>query len=135
MTPGERTLNPAIVLGGTLFFTSFTPSADICIAAGNGLVYSVFYQTGGPFTGSAIGTSVAGGNTLVNKAISIGQGMPSQAAVQLGAQGTGASGSTSSAGCVGRTTIYIQSSTGVLGQTCGATALQAWSRMLAWRDL
>jgi type IV pilus assembly protein PilY1 len=135
MTPGERNLNPAIVVGGTLFFTSFTPSSDICIAAGNGLLYSVFYQTGGPFTGSAIGESVAGGNTLVNKSISIGQGMPSQAAVQIGAQGTGSSGTISNSGCVGRTTIYIQSSTGVLGQTCGSTALQAWSRMIAWRDL
>jgi type IV pilus assembly protein PilY1 len=135
MTPGERNLTPAIVLGGTIFFTTFTPAGDICVAAGNGLLYAVFYQTGGPFSGSAIGESVAGGNTLVNKTLSLGQGMPSQANVQIGAQGSGASGSIGSgSGCIGGVTIYAQSSTGVLNQVCGKTN-SPWSRMVAWRDL
>ncbi|MDO8547516.1 MAG: hypothetical protein Q7R68_09175, partial [Nitrospirales bacterium] len=128
-------LNPGTLVGGTLFFTSFTPVNDICTASGTGRLYAVFYQTGGPYKDSAVGTTTSGGHTLVNKRVSLGEGLPSQAAIQLGAQGTGTSGSSSSAGCSGRTTVYIQSSTGVLGQNCGKTAMQAWSRMLSWRDL
>jgi Tfp pilus tip-associated adhesin PilY1 len=135
MTPGERNTTTALVLGGTIFFTTFTPAGDICVAAGTGLLYAVFYQTGGPFTGSAVGESVAGGNTLVNKSLSLGQGMWSQANLHLGAQGTGATGTVNSgAGCVGRLTIYSQSSTGAVTGACGETS-NPWSRMIAWRDL
>ena len=135
MTAGERNLSPAIVVGGTLFFTTFIPSPDLCVSSGSGLLYAVFYQTGGPFTGSAIGTSTSGSNTLVNKSLSLGQGMPAQAAVQLGGQGTGGSGTASNVGCAGRVTVYIQGSNQVLAQTCASPALQVWSRMVAWRDL
>jgi type IV pilus assembly protein PilY1 len=135
MTPGERNVTPAIILGGTIFFTTFTPTGDICVAAGTGLLYGVFYQTGGPFSGSAVGESVAGSNTLVNKTLSLGQGMPSQANIHIGAQGTGATGSINSgSGCVGSVTIYSQSSTGALTGVCGKTN-NPWSRMIAWRDL
>ena len=132
---GERNLNPGTLVGGTLFFTTFTPVNDICIASGTGRLYAVFYQTGGPFKDSALGTTTVGSHSLVSKSVSLGEGLPSQAAIQLGAQGSGTSGAASSAGCAGRATIYIQSSTGVLGQNCGKTAKQAWSRMLSWRDL
>jgi type IV pilus assembly protein PilY1 len=135
MTPGERTVSPAIVLSGTIFFTTFTPAGDICVAAGSGLLYGVFFQTGGPFTGSAVGESVAGGNTLVNKSLSLGQGMWSQANIHIGAQGAGATGSINSgSGCVGSVTIYSQSSTGVVTGVCGKTN-NPWSRMISWRDL
>jgi hypothetical protein len=56
-------------------------------------------------------------------------------AVQLGSEGTGASGTVSGSGCSGRITGFIQASTGVLGQTCGSAAQQFWSRLLSWRDL
>ena len=135
LTPGERNLNPGTLVGGTLFFTTFTPVADICTASGTGLLYAVFYQTGGPQKDSALGTTASGSNLLVNKSVSLGQGLPSQAAIQIGAQGSGTSGASSSAGCAGRTTIYIQSSTGVLGQNCGKPALSVWSRIVSWRDL
>lgn len=135
LTPGERNLNTGTLVGGTLFFTTFTPVSAICTASGTGLLYAVFYQTGGPYTDSALGTTASGSNLLVNKSVSLGQGLPSQAAIQIGAQGAGTSGTSSSSGCAGRTTVYIQSSTGVLGQQCGKTALQSWSRMVSWRDL
>lgn len=135
LTAGERNLNPGTLVGGTLFFTTFTPVNDICTASGTGLLYAVFYQTGGPYKDSAIGTTTGAGGVLAKKSVSLGEGLPSQAAIQLGAQGTGTSGGSSSAGCTGRATIYIQSSTGVLGQNCGKTATQPWSRMVSWRDL
>ena len=135
LTPGERNLSLSTLIGGTLFFTTFTPTSDICQASGTGQLYAVFYQTGGPYKESAIGTTSVGGSTLASKSISLGQGLPSQMAVQLGAAGSGTSGSTSSSGCSGRITGFIQASTGVLGQVCGKSAFQAWSRMLSWRDL
>jgi type IV pilus assembly protein PilY1 len=135
LTPGERNLNAGTLVGGTLFFTTFTPVSDVCTASGTGLLYAVFYRTGGPYTESALGTTASGSNLLVRRSVSLGQGLPSQAAIQIGAQGSGTSGTSSSSGCAGRTTVYIQSSTGVLGQQCGKTALQSWSRMVSWRDL
>jgi type IV pilus assembly protein PilY1 len=136
MTPGERNVTTPIVLGGIIFFTTFTPSGDICVASGTGLLYGVFYQTGGPFTGSAVGdSSNASGDTLVNKSLALGQGMWSQANIHIGAQGAGATGSTNSgSGCVGTVTIYSQSSTGAVTGVCGNVS-NPWSRMISWRDL
>jgi len=95
----------------------------------------VYYLTGGPYTASAIGTAASGSDTLTAKTLSLGQGLPSQMGIQIGAQGSGASGTSSGSGCAGRITGFIQASTGALGQTCGAAALSLWSRMVSWRDL
>jgi type IV pilus assembly protein PilY1 len=131
----ERTLSTATLLGGSLFFTTFIPTSDICVASGSGLLYAVYYQTGTPYKESVLGTTTSGGKTLASRSISLGSGLPSSMAVQIGAQGTGASGTASSSGCAGRVTGFIQASTGVLGQVCGKPALSSWSRMVAWRDL
>lgn len=134
MTSGERNLASSTLIGGTVFFTTFIPTSDICQGIGTGQLYAVYYLTGGPYTASAIGTAASGSNTLVSKSISLGQGLPSQMAIQIGAQGSGTSGSASSSGCAGRLTGFIQAS-GALGQTCNAAALSFWSRMISWRDL
>jgi len=135
LTSGERNVSTSTLIGGTVFFTTFTPIADFCTPTGTGRLYAVFYLTGGPYTASAVGTVTSGSNSLAKKAVSLGQGLPSQMAIQIGAQGTGASGASSSAGCTGRMTGFIQSSTGVLGQTCGTPSLSVWSRMESWRDM
>ncbi len=135
MTPGERNLSSPTLIGGTVFLTTFIPTTDLCQISGTGQLYAVFYKTGGPYTGSAIGAVTSGSSTLVSKSISLGQGLPSQMAIQIGAQGTGTSGTTSGSGCAGRITGFIQASTGVLGQVCGTSALSSWSRMMSWRDL
>jgi len=135
MTPGERNLSTSTLIGGTVFFTTFIPSTDICSGSGTGLLYAVYYLTGGPYTASAIGNVETGPNTLTSKSLLLGQGLPSQMGVQVGAQGSGASGSASSSGCAGRITGFIQASTGVLGQTCGSAAGSVWSRLISWRDL
>jgi len=135
MTLGERTVSTPTLIGGTVFFTSFTPTADLCTASGTGLLYGVFYRTGGPYTASAVGTATSGSNTLAKKAISLGQRLPSQMASQVGAQGRGESGGSSSTGCAGRVTGFIQASSGVLGQVCGSPSLSVWSRMESWRDM
>jgi type IV pilus assembly protein PilY1 len=132
---GERSLSKPTVLGGSVFFTTFLPVTDLCTAAGTGNLYALYYLTGGAYTQSMIGTSPSGTTTTINRSLSLGTGLPSAMAVQIGAQGTGASGVASSAGCAGRLTGYIQASTGVLGQVCGQPALSLWSRLISWRDL
>jgi type IV pilus assembly protein PilY1 len=131
----ERNLSTGTVVGGTVFFTTFVPTSDICKASGDGYLYALYYQTGTAYTQSAIGESAVGTNTVANRSISLGAGLPSQMAIQLGAQGAGADGTVSSSGCTSGMTGFIQASTGALGQLCGSTAGPAWSRMVAWRDI
>lgn len=131
-TSGERVLSAPTVLGGTVFFTTFIPTTDICSAAGNGNVYALYYKTGSAYKQSVIGTYTSGSNTNVLRSMSLGTGLPSQMAVQIGAQGSGASGSSSGSGCAGRVTGFIQGSTGVLNQFCGKPALSSWSRYVSW---
>jgi type IV pilus assembly protein PilY1 len=131
-TAGERSLSSATIIGGTVFFTTFVPSTDICSASGSGYIYALFYKTGTAYKESVIGTQTVGANTNVVRALSLGTGLPSQMAVQIGAQGSGNSGTTSSSGCAGRVTGFIQASTGALNQFCGNPALSSWSRYLSW---
>ncbi|TAJ23409.1 MAG: hypothetical protein EPO64_11275 [Nitrospirae bacterium] len=142
-TSGERSLSPPVILGGTVFFTTFTPSSDICSSGGTGNVYALFYKTGsankepviGTYTGTGGGVSnaaCAGASTCVSRAMGLGAGLPSQMAVQIGAQGTGSFGSASGSGCTGRTTLISQASTGAMNQLCSKPALSSWSRYVSW---
>ncbi|MBI3603968.1 MAG: hypothetical protein HY205_05920, partial [Nitrospirae bacterium] len=150
-TAGERSLSPPVILGGTVFFTTFTPSSDTCSSGGTGNcssggtgnVYALFYKTGsankepviGTYTGTAGGVSNAAcavGSTCVSRAMGLGAGLPSQMAVQIGAQGTGSSGTASGSGCTGRTTLISQASTGAMNQLCSKPALSSWSRYVSW---
>jgi type IV pilus assembly protein PilY1 len=134
-TAGERSLSTPTILGGTVFFTTFIPTTDICVAAGSGNLYALYYLTGTAYKESAIG-HVTGSTTDIAKSISLGTGLPSQMAVQIGSEGSGKSGEGGAgSGCAGRVTGFIQASTGVLGSVCGKPALSSWSRMLSWRDL
>jgi type IV pilus assembly protein PilY1 len=134
--PGERNLSRATLVGGTLFFTSYIPTTDVCGFLGDGFLYALFYKTGSAYKDPAIGsTSGSDGNTVVNKSISMGVGVPSQIAVQIGKQGTGDLGTSSNEGSVGGLTLFTQSSTGTLGQLAGQAALSPWSRILSWRDV
>ena len=138
LTPGERNLASATLLGGTVFFTTFVPTTDIRqasgIASGTAQLYAVYYLSGGPYPTSTFGNAPPGSNALASKSISLGKGLPSQLSVQIGGQGTGAAGTSSSSGCVSRVTGFYQTSIGVLVQVCGTPALSAWSRTVSWRD-
>jgi type IV pilus assembly protein PilY1 len=132
---GERSLTGAKILGGNVFFTSFAPTKDVCIATGQGYLYALFYQTGTAYKDSVIGTTPSGSDLLVNRSLALDTGLPSQMAIQVGAQGTGAAGTSSNAGSIGRVTGFIQSSSGVLGQLGVRPAFSPWSRIISWRDL
>jgi type IV pilus assembly protein PilY1 len=132
-TAGERIVSSPTLLGGIVFFSSFIPSTDICSGSGTGNLYALFYLTGSAYKDSVIGTSQAGDTTNLLRSKELGTaGLASQMAVHIGAQGTGGNGSTSNAGCSGRVTGFVQSSTGTLSQFCTTPALNPWSRYVSW---
>ena len=136
LTQGERNLSPATLLGGTVFFTTFIPSGDICHPTGDGRLYAVYYLTGGPYTGSAIGTVTSGGNTLVSKSLSLGQGLPTQMQIHVGAELPSNYTPPTPGDCAGSRVIGItQTSTGAAAITCLKPAKPFFSRMVSWRDL
>jgi type IV pilus assembly protein PilY1 len=129
----ERVVVSPTILGGIIYFPSFIPSTDICAASGTGYLYALFYLTGSAYKESVIGTTVVGSNTNVLRSMALGTaGLASQMAVHIGAQGSGAAGTTSSAGCAGRITGFMQSSTGTLSQFCTKPAYSSWSRYVSW---
>jgi Tfp pilus tip-associated adhesin PilY1 len=131
-SPRERSLTTPVLIGGSLFFTTFSPGDDICGTTADGHLYSLYYLTGTPYKESTIGTDH---NGVANKSIDLGEGVPSGVAIQIGAQGLGDSGMASNTGCVGSLTGFTQSSTGAINQLCGSPALHPWSRILSWRDV
>ncbi len=132
---GERVLFSPTLIGGTVFFPTFAPVSDVCTASGNGYLYALFYLTGSAYKESVVGTyDGGGGNTNVARSISLGQGISSSMAVQLGARGSGGDGTTGNTGCAGRASLISQTSTGDLNRVCGKPALSVWSRYLSWAD-
>ncbi len=133
-TAGERSLSAPTLIGGVVFFTTFIPSTnDLCTQAGNGTLYGLFYRTGSAYQSPVIGTSPSGSNTNVNRAISLGAGVPSQMTLQIGAQGSAAAGTMGgTGGCSGRVTGMIQTGSGAVTQVCTNTPLGAWSRYVSW---
>lgn len=134
---GERSLSRPTILGHAVFFTTFIPTTgDICKSAGNGNLYGLFYNTGSASKNPVLGTSTAGPNTIANSFITLGAGLPSQLALQVGSQGSGSSGALGShSGCSGRMTGYVQASTSATGTVCTNPDFSPWSRLINWRDL
>lgn len=132
-TAGERMLNSPTILGGAVFFTTFVPSSDLCSSSGTGYLYALFYKTGSAFKESIIGTTQSGKNVVALRSISLGSGLPSQMAVQIGAQGSGGDGSGGAGkGCQGRVMGFVQTSGGGIGQPCATPPSASWSRYISW---
>jgi type IV pilus assembly protein PilY1 len=131
---GERSLSRAALLGGTLFFSTFTPDASICEFSGNGRLYGLYYLTGTGYTASALGSTTVGSNMIANSFIQVDPGMPSEVALHIGAKGTGVEGTSSTVGCASGVTATIGTSTAAIAQPCVRPGV-SWSRILAWRDL
>ncbi len=134
---GERVVVSPTLIGGVVLFTSFVPVNDICKSSGDGYLYSLFYLTGSAPKDPVVGTTTSGGNTNVNKSISLGtgSGVASQVAVHLGSQGSGGGGTAGAGGgCQKGMTGFIQSSTGTLNSYC-TNAGGARSRYISWINL
>lgn len=80
---GERASAGPSVFGGIAFFPVFLPNSDICVAGGNGYLYALYYQTGGPYSEPVIGTTAAGGNQNINDKSGGTQGVGTGAALQI----------------------------------------------------
>jgi hypothetical protein len=133
---GERSLSTAALLGGTLFFSTFSPDDSLCDFSGEGRLYGLYYLTGTGYKASTLGATADGkGQLIANAYVELGSGLPSQVALQIGAVGEGLSGvTTAGRGCVGGITTNMQMSNATIAQVCTGTGV-FYSRILSWRDL
>ena len=122
--PSERSVASPVVLGGIVFFPTFMPSGDVCVAAGTSSLYALYYVTGGAYSSPIVGMT---GQNINNK-ISLGDGLATTVAVHLGVQGDGTTGAGSLSGVKG----CSQSSTGAINCVNAGTAFGVASRYLSW---
>jgi type IV pilus assembly protein PilY1 len=125
---GERMVATPAVLGGIVFFPTFVPDSDVCIANGTSYLYALYYVTGGAYSEAVIGTTASGANQMVNRSTSLGQGLATTVALHIGAQGNGGAGGGSRSGLTG----CSQSSTGALNCVNVNPAMGTTSRYLSW---
>jgi len=130
---GERDVTTPTIINGIVFFSTFTPDVNtVCESAGSGKLYALFYQTGSAYKESVIGTTESGGKTTVKKSISLGVGLSSQLAVHMGAQGSGAAGSSSGAGSQGGVSVVSQGGGGDVRIMHVNVGPGSQSRFLSW---
>ena len=122
--PSERAVANPVLLGGIVFFPTFTPSSDVCVAAGSSNLYALYYLTGGAYSSPIVGMT---GQNINNK-IGLGEGLATTVALHLGAQGDGTAGTGSTSGMMG----CSQSSTGAINCVGAGTASATSSRYLSW---
>lgn len=137
---GERVVNSPTVFGGMVFFPTFTPSNDVCIASsGTSRLWALFYKTGSAYQEPIIGTAASGSNQNVNKYGSLGEGLAFGIVVHTGSgqDGGGAFG------------LLINMSQGNFGDcaTCGSgggapssnisvpVAIDPRSRFFSWTNM
>ncbi len=121
---GERALSKPLVIGGLVLFPTFVPDNDPCASSGNSHMYALYYRTGSAYHTPVIGTTPSGSNKNVNRRTGIGSGMASQAVVH---KGKGSSG--------GKTTAYVQKSSGELTAISVDTAGPVTSRFVTWYNV
>jgi type IV pilus assembly protein PilY1 len=122
--PSERSVANPVVLGGIVFFPTFTPSGDVCVAAGSSNLYGLYYVTGGAYSSPVLG--MTGQN--INSKTSLGEGLATTVAIHLGAQGDGTMGGGSTTGVK----ACSQSSTGSINCVNTGTASAVASHFLSW---
>jgi len=115
--PSERVISKAGVLGGVVFFTTFTPNSDICGFGGNGTLYALNFQTGSPNREPVIGDD---GNEVASTR-DLGFGVPSRLAIHVGEEDSGATG-------------YVQTSTGAIEQLDITLAPEMAPGIISWRE-
>ncbi len=115
-TAGERSLVPPTIIAGAVLFPTFIPTNDICVAAGDSNLYALFYKTGSAYPEPIIGVDAAG---VSQRSMSLGQGLASSVAIQIGAAPTGVAG-------------FYQTSGANIGRLSPQTPLSAWSQYVSW---
>ncbi len=112
----ERSLVNPTLIGGAIFFPTFIPNNDICVATGNSQLYGMYYLTGTGYTDPIMGLDASG---VSQRSISIGEGLASSVAIQIGAQPTGMSG-------------FYQSSNSVMSKVTPKPPSSIWSQYISW---
>jgi type IV pilus assembly protein PilY1 len=110
----ERVLGQAAILGGTVLFTSYTPSNDVCSFEGSSKLWALYYKTGTAYYRPIIGAT----GTTFNTSIDLGPGMALTPNIHVGEKGA---------------TAYVQSSTGAIETIEFATPYDARSGTVFWR--
>jgi len=113
---GERSLVNPTLIGGAIFFATFVPSTDICVASGSSYLYSMYYLTGTGYTDPIMGVDASG--KAVTR-VSLGEGVASSVAIQIGSQPTGMSG-------------FYQSSNSVVNKVTPKPISSIWSQYMSW---
>jgi len=115
-TAGERSIVPPTIIAGAVLFPTFIPNTDICLALGDSNLYALFYRTGSAYAEPIIGVDAAGHS---QRSTSLGQGLASSVAIQIGAAPTGVAG-------------FYQTSGATIGKITPKTPLSAWSEYVSW---
>ena len=115
-TAGERSIVPPTIIAGAVLFPTFIPTNDICVAAGNSNLYGLFYKTGAAYSEPIMGVDASG---YSKRSVSLGEGLASSVAIQIGAAPTGVAG-------------FYQTSGANIGKITPKTPLSAWSEYVSW---
>ena len=115
-TGGERSLVNPTLIGGAVFFPTFVPKTDICVAAGDSFLYSMYYLTGTGYTDPIMGVDASG---MSARRTSLGAGLASSVAIQIGSQPTGMAG-------------FYQSSNSVVNKVQPKPPSTLWSQYISW---
>jgi type IV pilus assembly protein PilY1 len=113
---GERSIVNPTLIGGAIFFPTFVPSTDICLASGNSYLYSMYYLTGTGYTDPIMGLDASG---MAATRVSLGEGVASSVAIQIGSQPTGMSG-------------FYQSSNSLVSKVSPKPPSLLWSQYISW---
>ena len=111
--PSERAVAGPTLASGIVFFPTFTPSGDVCVAQGSSNLYALYYVTGGAYSSPVVG--MTGQN--INTKVSLGEGLATEATVHL------------SSG-----TVFVQTSTGVITTTAATLPPGAGGRYNSWMN-
>jgi type IV pilus assembly protein PilY1 len=109
--PSERAVAGPTLASGIVFFPTFTPSGDVCVAQGSSNLYALYYVTGGAYSSPVFG--VTGQN--INTKVSLGEGLATEASVH---QTSGM--------------VFTQTSTGVIASTLANLPPGVGARYNSW---
>ena len=112
----ERSIVNPSLLSGAVFFPTFTPTYDICVATGTSNLYGLYYKTGTGYTEPIFGVDAAG--KAVGK-VGLGEGLASSVAIQIGSQPTGMAG-------------FVQSSNSSIIKVQPKPPSSLWSQYISW---
>ncbi|MBN4054095.1 hypothetical protein JYT87_00130 [Nitrospira defluvii] len=128
----ERVLSKSLILGGTVFFTSFIPEANSCTAGGTSYINAVFYETGTSGEKSFFEDPPPDDGdppAIIARQKVLGEGVPSAIAIHIGTADGDSGGD-----CKGGVKGFIQQSTGMITEICGDSAFSIRSGIKGWRD-